>query len=130
MTTTTTQRTTMSTTMATAGRRTKLTMTMATAHQTTTSTTMATAQRIMTLTTIETAQRTVAIVWTRAAAARQKVTQGGGTGQQAMRQPASKQDTNRRRGASGQEAERERLCRVSCVAFWLHKLLVKSEIIE
>jgi hypothetical protein len=34
--------------------------------------------------------RAVAIVWTREAAARQKVTQGGGTRQQATRQPAGK----------------------------------------
>jgi hypothetical protein len=42
--------------------------------------------------------------WTRAAAARQKVTRGGGTRQQAMRQPAGERETNGRRGASRQEA--------------------------
>jgi hypothetical protein len=42
--------------------------------------------------------------WTRAAAARRKVTRGGGTQQQAMRQPAGERETNGRRGASGQEA--------------------------
>ena len=42
--------------------------------------------------------------WTRAAAACRKVTRGEGTRQQAMQQPASKREANRRRGISGQEA--------------------------
>jgi hypothetical protein len=42
--------------------------------------------------------------WTRAAAARRKVMRGGGTRQQAMRQPAGERETNGRRGASRQEA--------------------------
>jgi hypothetical protein len=51
-----------------------------------------------------TARQAVAIVWTREVAAQQKVMRGGGTQQQAMRQPAGEQEANRRRGAIGQEA--------------------------
>jgi hypothetical protein len=42
--------------------------------------------------------------WTRVAAARRKVTRGGGTQQQVMQQPAGERETNGRRGASRQEA--------------------------
>jgi hypothetical protein len=58
----------------------------------TTSKTMATARRMTTLTTIAMVRRTVAIVWTRVAAAQQKVMQSVGTYQQATRQPAGEQD--------------------------------------
>ena len=43
-------------------------------------------------------------LWTREAAAQQKVTRGGGTRQQAVRHPAGEQEANRKRGARGQEA--------------------------
>jgi hypothetical protein len=48
-------------------------------------------------------ERAVAIVWTHEAAARRKVTRGGGMRQQATRQPAGEREANGRRGASGQK---------------------------